>query len=358
MRAVAVTPGKGLDSASVVELPAPTVGGGLVLVRVLEVGLDATDREVAEGTYGAPPPGEEFLIPGHESLGRVVEVGRGVQGLGPGDLVVATVRRPDQCPNCQRGQEDRCLYGSYTECGIRGRHGFLRELYTEEPRFLIQVPPALEGTAVLLEPLSIAEKAVAQAFRIQQRMFWEPARALVLGVGPLGVLAALALRLRGLAVAAYALEPPKSLPARLLGEARVEYLAASDHPLTSLPEVLGPLDLVLEMTGSSQVAFQAMGVLGVNGVLVLASVTGGQRRAEVPVDALNQRMVLGNRVVFGTVSSSREDFVQGLQDMEQMEARWPGLLPRLVTRRLPLERFAEALQDSQEGIKTVVVVAS
>src|ERR1700682_3195330 len=186
MRAVAVTP-KQPGSARQVELPIPTTAPDIALMRGLEVGSDGTDPEINQGLYGEPPPGSSFLVIGHEALSVVEAVGEGVSGFSPGDLVVSTVRRPDDCPNCRAGESDMCLFGTYTERGIKGAHGYMAEYYSETPAFMIKIPPALRPFAVLLEPLSIVEKATFQAWKIQERMLWQPGRAGVLGAGPIGI---------------------------------------------------------------------------------------------------------------------------------------------------------------------------
>src|SRR6202011_3267350 len=196
MRAVAVTPMRA-GSARQVQLPIPTVAREMAVMRVLEVGIDGTDTEINGGLYGEAPPGSDFLVIGHEALSVVEAVGEGVQGFRPGDLVVSTVRRPDDCPNCRAGESDMCLFGRYTERGIKGAHGYMGDYYGETPAFMVKIPPGLRPFAVLLEPLSIVEKATYQAWKIQERMLWAPKRAVVLGAGPIGMLATILLRLRG-----------------------------------------------------------------------------------------------------------------------------------------------------------------
>jgi len=185
MRAVVVTP-KEPSSGRLTEVPDPQLREGDVLVRVHQVALDGTDAEILAGEYGEAPPGDDYLIIGHESLGRVEGMTQGAEDLAPGEWVVAMVRRPDPAPcrNCAAGEWDMCLNGQYTERGIKGRHGFLAEYYAETPNFLVKVPRELATFAVLLEPLSIVEKAVEQMKRIQSRLVWQPERAVVLGAGP------------------------------------------------------------------------------------------------------------------------------------------------------------------------------
>lgn len=355
MKAVVVVPGVP-GSATLREVPTLAPGPGEVLVRVAEVGIDGTDTEIDEGLYGEAPLGESFLIIGHEALGQVERIGARVGGVQPGDLVVATVRRPGGCPNCRAGESDMCLDGDYTERGIKGRHGFMAEYYAEAPAHLVPVPPGFKAFAVLLEPLSIAEKAVAQAFAIQRRMLWEPRQALVLGTGTIGLLVALLLRNLGLEVMAVGLESPDvpSVRQKLLWTVGARYVSSAITPILKLPATLGRIDLVIEATGSSQVAFDAMQILGRNGVLCLLGITGGDRTIAVPGDRINLETVLGNKVVFGSVNANRRHFELGVRHFAEFEQRWPGLLSRFITKRLPLMAFREGLASRREHIKVVL----
>ena len=356
MHAVAVTPMKP-GSAQQIELPKPQAADGLALMRVLEVGIDGTDTEINNGEYGEPPPGSNVLVIGHEALSVVEAVGNGVDAFKAGDLVVSTVRRPDECPNCRAGESDMCLIGNYTERGIKGAHGYMGEFYSEKPEFMVKIPPALRGFAVLLEPLSIVEKATHQAWKIQERMLWQPKRAVVLGAGPIGILGTLLLRLRGLEVHVYAKTPGDSLQASVVEQLGASYESVDDHPVTGLRAELGQIDFMLEATGNSAVAFQAAQQLGLDGVLCLTGVSGGNRSIEIPSDVLNLEMVLGNRVIFGSVNANRRYFEAGVQHFQQAEARWPGIFERLITRRVVFDDFKSALDRRQEDIKTLLVVA-
>ena len=357
MKAVTVTPGKS-QSATLREVPTPAPSRGEVLVKLIQVGLDGTDAEIDEGLYGEAPAGEDSLILGHESLGQVERVETGVQEFAPGDLVVATVRRPGDCLNCQAGESDMCLDGRYTERGIKGRHGFMAEYYVEAPEFLVKLPPRFKGFGVLLEPMTIVEKGIAQSLDIQKRMRWNPERALVLGAGTIGLFAALVLRNLGLEVTVVGREDPDvpSLRLELLRAIGARYLSSVRSPILELPRRLGNLDLILEATGSSQVVFDAMQVLGTNGVLCLMGITGGTRTISIPADRINLEMVLGNKVVFGSVNANRRYFELGVQHFGEFEEKWPGLLSRLITQRLPLDRFREGLERRREHIKVVLEV--
>lgn len=353
MKAIAVTPGKS-SSARLLEVPDPTPAPTQILVRVLQVGLCGTDAEINQGLYGEAPPGSDYLIIGHESLGRVEAVGAEAKGFAVGELVAAMVRRPDDCLNCRHGEPDMCLKGDFKERGIKGLHGFMAEYYVEEPTYLVKVPPSLLDIGVLAEPLSIAEKAVRQALAIQQRMVWEPRTALVLGVGPIGLLATAILRHMGLDTFALATNRQGNFKAQLVENIGATYLSTAEDPIITLAEKLGNLDLIIEATGSSTVAFQAMTILGTNGVLCLTGVSGGDKKLEVASDSLNLGLVLGNKTVFGTVNANRKDWDQGIAHLGDFQRKWPGLIERMITRRLPLEHFAEGLSRRAGDVKTVL----
>ena len=357
MRAVVVTP-KEAGSGRLIEVAGPQAELGEVLVRVHEVGLDGTDAEILQGRFGEAPSDDPYLIIGHESLGRVANVTPGVEELSPGDWVVAIVRRPDPvpCRNCAAGEWDMCQNGRYTERGIKRRHGFLAEFYAESPDYLVKIPADLSGVAVLLEPLSIVEKAVEQMRRIQSRLVWQPERAVVLGAGPIGLLAGLLLRLEGLEVHFY--DAAEAGLKRDLAEAMgAKYVRSGGGRLGDELAAIGPVDVVLEATGYSPFAFDAIDLVAPNGVVCLTGVSGGSRKLEVLADHLNLEMVLSNKVVFGTVNANRRHFESGVRHLQQIESRWPGLLSRMITRRLPLERFADAFERSPDQVKSIVEIA-
>ncbi|HYM50889.1 MAG TPA: glucose 1-dehydrogenase [Candidatus Limnocylindrales bacterium] len=357
MTAVAVTPHK-VGSARQVSLPRPAAVDGRLLMRVLEVGIDGTDTEINNGLYGEAPPGSDVLVIGHEALSLVEAVPPGVAGFSVRDLVVATVRRPDGCINCRAGESDMCLTGGYTERGIKGAHGYMAQYYSEVPEFLIKIPPALRPFAVLLEPLSIVEKATFQAWKIQERMIWQPQRALILGAGPIGLLATILLRLRGLEVHVYATTPQGDYRAQLVQSLGATYHDVAVDPIKDSARKLGQIDFILEATGVSAVAFQAMALIGNNGVLCLTGVSGGNKHLSIPADMINLDMVLGNRVVFGSVNANRRYFEMGVQHFQQAEQRWPGIFERLITRRVPFDDFRSALDRRPEDIKTLLTVAT
>lgn len=330
---------------------------GEQLLRVLQVGIDGTDRELDSGEYGAAPAGESELVIGHESLAQVVDSNELAAGFDAGELVVATVRRPCPpfCLNCRNGQPDFCLTGEYTERGIKGAHGFLAQAYCERPEFLVRVPPELRQVGVLVEPLSIVEKAFGQISSIQRRTVWRPHRVLITGAGSIGVLAAILARLRGLDTLVYSLGELQGVREELFGELGIQYVDARKLPLEDAARQLGAPDIAIEATGHSPLAWQVAGSLARNGVACLLSVTGGEGEATIPSDELNNRMVLGNRLVFGAVNAQRQDFEEAIEDLIAIEERWPGLLDRFITRRLRMESIREALAGNDPSdLKTVI----
>ena len=365
MKAVAVRPGVP-DSVHLAELEMPSLDriphGRGVLVKVLRVGVDGTDKEINAAEYGAAPAGSDFLVIGHESLGRVEAVGSGVTELAPGDYVVATVRRPGSSLYDRIGTYDMTTDDSYFECGINLRHGYLTEYYVEDPEYLVKVPQALRQVGVLLEPTSVVEKGIAQAYEIQRRLrVWRPRRAAVIGSGTIGLLATLALRLRGLEVAVFSRTPRPYLNSDLIEALGARYESVMELPLLAGVKKHGPFDLIFEGSGYSPAAFEAMQALGKNGVLVLSSVTGGNRTAEVPTDRINLEFVLGNKVMVGTVNANREYFEIGVRDQAQAEAQYPGWLGRLLTHPVKgLENYRELLDkltNAKGAIKVFCEVA-
>jgi threonine dehydrogenase-like Zn-dependent dehydrogenase len=366
VKAVAVVPGKP-GSAHLTDIPSPKVSdvadGRGVLVRILRVGLDGTDREINAAEYGTAPDGYDYLILGHESLGVVEEVGDAVVEFAPGDYVVCRVRRAEG--NSLYDAIDTPDMGTevaYFEHGISRVHGFLTERYVEQPQYLVKIPPALTHVAVLLEPLSIVEKGIVEAYEIQRRLkVWQPRRAAVLGAGTLGLLASMVLRNRGLRVTTYGLTPPPNLNSDLVQALGAQYVSTQLTPIMEDVAAHGGHDLVFEATGYSPIVVDAMcHALAKNGVLILASITGGMRRSDVPTDAINLDFVLSNKVMFGTVNAGRQHFEEGVRDLAVAEAQYPGWLSGLLTHPVDgLEHYDQALSnlEAHDVIKTFVKIA-
>ncbi|MEW6246472.1 MAG: glucose 1-dehydrogenase [Nitrospirota bacterium] len=365
MKAVAVFPGKP-DSIHLAELPKPSVGdipnGRGVLVQVLRIGVDGTDKEINAAEYGQAPPGCDFLVIGHECFGRVVEIGPNVAELAPGDYVVPTVRRPGGSFYDTIGQYDMTTEDTYYERGINLRHGYLTELFVEDPEYLVKVPQGLKHVGVLLEPTSVIEKGIMQAYEAQRRLkIWRPRRAAVFGAGTIGLLAAMSLRMRGLEVTSFGRSPAPYLNSDLLQEIGVRYVSTEQMSVKDAAVKYGPFDLMFEATGYSPLVFEAMACLGKNGVLILSSVTGGNRSIPVPADMINLGFVLGNKVVVGTVNANREYFEAGVYDLCRAELEFPGWLSKFLTHPVDgLDNYREMmrlLMQAKGAIKVFVNVA-
>jgi threonine dehydrogenase-like Zn-dependent dehydrogenase len=318
-----------------------------VLVEVLRVGACGTDREINNAEYGIAPENFDFLVLGHENFGRVAEVGENVKELQKGDFVVATVRRPGKSFYDEIGTQDFTTDSEYFERGISRLHGFMAEFYAESADYLIKIPPAIKEIAVLLEPLSIIEKGLKQASDIQERLkIWRPKTAAVLGTGSVGLLTVMALRLRGYEVHGFGRERREGyLNAELCEAIGATYDSTAEISVPDSKSKYGEYDLIFECTGYSPIVFDAMQSLNENGVLILSSVTGGDKTVEVPSDKINQQFVLGNRVMFGTVNANREHFEMGVKDLALCEATYAGWLSRMLTHKVEgLENYEKVFE--------------
>jgi threonine dehydrogenase-like Zn-dependent dehydrogenase len=365
MHAVAVIPGQP-NSAHLTRLPKPSLdevpNGRGVLVRLLRCGVDGTDKEINAAEYGMAPEGYDFLVTGHENFGQVEAVGPNVTEFVPGDYVVATVRRPGSSIYDLIGTYDMTTDDVYFERGINLRHGYLTEYYVDDPEYLVMVPMGLRDVAVITEPLSVPEKGIMQAYEIQRRLkVWHPRKAAVLGAGTIGLLATMILRLRGLQVTTFSRARKPYRNADLIEALGAHYVSTSETSLRDAAPELGPFDIIYEATGFSPFVFEAMEALGKNGVLVLASVTGGNRTVEVPADMINQGFVLGNKVVVGTVNGNRDYFEGAIADLAKAFLQYPGWVEQLLTHRVQgLENYRqlfETLTMAKDAIKVYMEIA-
>ena len=367
MKAVAVAPKT--KTLELIQLAAPKLEQpGDVLVRILDVGVCGTDREICAFDYGTPPVGSDHLVIGHEALGRVEAVGPEVTRVRPGDLVVPMVRRPcgrPECRACREQRQDFCYTGLFSERGIKEQNGFMTELVVDDESYMNVVPPALREIGVLAEPLTIAEKALRQIDEVQTRLPWacphqigKPAdhchRAVVLGAGPVGLLGAMALAATGYEVTVYSREPAPNAKSELLAEIGIPYVSSLDATPERLAAKLGNIDLVYEASGASAASFELMKVLGTNGVFVFTGVPGRKAPIDLDADYLMKRMVLNNQVLFGTVNADRIAFESAIQHLAEFDRRWPRQVRALITGRFPVEAHPMLLQGKAAGIKNVI----
>jgi threonine dehydrogenase-like Zn-dependent dehydrogenase len=369
MRAFAVIPDR--RTTVFAEAPEPQLQSPTsVKLAILDVGVCGTDREIVAFEYGTPPDGEDHLILGHEALGRVLEVGEHVDVLAPGDLVIPSVRRPcphDYCVACRSDQQDFCYTGDFTERGIKEQHGFMTERIVDDVRYMTPLPSELRDVGVLVEPLTIAEKALAQIWRVQQRLPWacsidsgslpsQGCTALVLGAGPVGLLGGMALTESGFHTHVYSRGPEGSPPSQIVKAFGGEYISSEAFPVDGLPDRLNGIDVVYEATGASSLAFEVLQVLGTNGVFVFTGVPGRKHRVEVDTNTIMRNLVLKNQVVFGTVNAGRDAFQSAIERLGRLMQRWPDAVQALITKRWPLDKIQPLLTTRTPGIKHVVEI--
>jgi threonine dehydrogenase-like Zn-dependent dehydrogenase len=328
------------------EFRVPAADRGAVLVRALALGVCGTDGDIISAKYGEAPPGHKRLIIGHESLGRIVEAPDG-SGLSSGDLVVGIVRHPDPlpCPNCARGEWDMCSNNRYTEHGIKALDGFGSELYRIDPEFVVRVPENLGLRGVLVEPTSVVAKAWRHTEAIGNRAYWKPRRLLVTGAGPVGLLAALLGVQRGLEVDIlnHKADETKVRLTRQLGARFIE---------GDIDDADRDYDVIMECTGSGTVAMHAIEHAAPNGIVCLLSVSSPGERIEIDAGKTNFDIVVGNRVVFGSVNANRADYEAAVSALERAESSW---LDGLITRRVPLDDWKTAFEKRPGDVKTVIL---
>jgi threonine dehydrogenase-like Zn-dependent dehydrogenase len=369
MKAIGVFPAR--RQVNLVDHPEPKITSPSgVKLRILEVGICGTDREIVSFQYGTPPPGSEYLVLGHESLGEVIEVGPAVTRVKRGDLVVTMVRRPcthPECYPCTAGRQDFCITGDFTERGIKGAHGFATNFVVDDETYMNVVPPGLREVAVLTEPLTIAEKAITQVWQVQRRLPWvrpgapgpkgRSHRAVVLGAGPVGLLGAMALASAGFHTTVFSRASGPHDKAGLVSSFGATYVAAETNTLEQLAKQVGNIDLVYEATGAAGVSVKMMEVLGTNGVFVFTGVPGRKAPIELDADLIMRNLVLKNQVVFGTVNAGRDDYEAAIRDLGSFMARFPEAVRRLITGRHPIEQAGDVLLNPPGGIKDVITIA-
>jgi glucose 1-dehydrogenase len=369
MKAVAVLPHK--KEVALLDHAAPVVSSPThVRVRTIEVGICGTDREICSFAYGTPPDDSEYLVLGHEALGEVTEIGPGVGRFKVGDLVVPTVRRPcphDHCISCRDARQDFCFTGDFTERGIKMVHGYMTEQFVEDEAHLNIVPKDLSDVAVLVEPLTVAEKALAQVWQVQQRLSWGNGEtggptpgagktAVVLGAGPVGILGAMALVTRGFRTFVYSRSPEPNPKAALVNSIGAKYVSAVTTPCAEFAKVVGTIDLVYEAVGVAAITFEVLKILGLNGVFVFTGIPPVKPAIPIEADTLMRQMVLMNQAIIGTVNADRPAFESAIRDLSIFKQRWPEALRSVITGRFPMTSYRELLLGKATGIKNVITM--
>ncbi|HLY18371.1 MAG TPA: glucose 1-dehydrogenase [Bryobacteraceae bacterium] len=362
MRAVTVYPGS--REIKVADRPEPRITAPTqVKLRMLEVGVCGTDKDICAFAYGTPPPGSDHFVLGHESLGEVVEAGSGVEDLRVGDLVVSTVRLacsdPD-CIPCRAGHYDFCMTGKYSEHGIKDLDGFMTEFVVEDRGNLHPVPRGLRDVAVLVEPLTIAEKALIEVCEIQKRLPWGHGkhRAVVLGSGPVGLLGAMVLVNAGFDTVVYSRAPQPNAKADVAEIIGARYISSQQTPIEQMAEQVGNIDLIYEAAGAPQFAFEVLKHLGSNGIYVFTGVPRDQAPIDFDTERIMYNLVLKNQAVVGVVNAGPQAFDHAVRDIGVFAARWPRALGAMITGRYPMEAFHDPVMGKAGGIKNVIAIGN
>ena len=366
MKAVAVIPSE--KELRLVDHPLPQFTSETqIKVKTLDVGICGTDREICTFVYGEPPEGDKHLVLGHESLGRVVEVGIDVKRFKVGDLVVPSVRRPCADPNCSpccNDKQDYCINGQFTERGIKQVHGFMTEFYVDDEKFFTYVPEELRDLAVMAEPLTIAEKGLAQAYAVQKRLPWACTEsgeapgngltAVVLGAGPIGILGAMKCVVEGFDTYVYSRSKAPNPKAELVEQIGAKYFSKYDISPQELAAKVGNIDLIYEAVGGSEFAFDVLQVLGTNGIFIFTGIPAPETRLEIDSDILMRRIVLENLAIVGTVNADRKAFEDAIADLGEFHKRWPETIKKVITGRYDIADHQELLVGKSKGIKNVI----
>ncbi|RJQ56425.1 MAG: hypothetical protein C4521_00395 [Actinobacteria bacterium] len=372
MKAVAYRKGAGKPEILEIDKPRPRTPRD-VLFRVVEAGIDATDRNIVSNDLFDPERGDDFMLLGHEAVGVVEEVGPDVTRVSVGDVVVPTVRRGcGQCSNCLHGESDFCSTGLYTEHGIHGLRGYFTEFVVVDEAYLAKVPPELRHLAVLAEPLSICEKALEQVKVIQSRLLWSCShpdhgydkpgwgsckRAMVIGAGPLGFLATALLRLEGMDTRVAEVLPEDHPRVKLVKELGAHYVNSSELDEDMRQRELGELDLILDASGAAAPALEMMTELSRNAIFVLTGIPRGSSEFCLDGNMLIRRIVRYNQVIVGSVNSNRRHFEMALADLKRLLEQYGETMNKVITARLPLEELGEAMVEQPRGIKEVLQIA-
>jgi threonine dehydrogenase-like Zn-dependent dehydrogenase len=364
MKAIAIVPGTA--GSRLVERPEPSITAqDEVKVRMIRVGICGTDREEVSGGRAQAPDGRDELVIGHEMFGQVVSAGSSVTRVKPGDYAVFTVRRGcGECASCLMNRADMCQTGEYRERGIRGLDGYQTEYAVDQEQYIVRVPAELEPVGVLMEPLSVVEKAIDEALRVQTVRCPDAAttpdwfhgrRCLVAGLGPVGLLAAMILRLRGGEVYGLDVVDSKTARPKWLGGIGASYVDGREVPADQVEKKIGLMDFILDASGIADLEFNLLEALALNGIYVLTGIPGGDRPLQIPGAELIRQLVLENQVMLGSVNAARGHFQMAADDLAQAHLRWGAQIVGLITHRYSWGQFAGLMdQHPSDAIKEVV----
>lgn len=363
MKAIALTPGT--KKVALIETDEPQISAAdEIKMEVLRVGICGTDREQVEGGRSDAPPGLDRLVIGHEMFGRVIAIGEQVQDVQPGDYGIFSVRRGcGKCPACESGRSDMCFTGDYTERGIKAADGFQSEFVVDRRDYFIPVPSAILGLGVLGEPMSVAAKAIDEAVSVQHARLgdflsgdWmKGRRALVAGIGAIGLLAAVVLRLKGMEVIGMDVVDEDTLRPSLLKELGGRYVDGRKVAAMDFDDKIGEVDFIFEAAGIGELQISLLDALAINGVYVATGIPSGNRPATVAAGELMKQVVLKNQVMIGSVNASISHFAEGVTYLMEASGKWPGVLEKMITRQVPAAEFETSIHSHDvNDIKVVV----
>ncbi len=364
MKAIAIIPGT--KGSRIVERPEPSIGApNDVKMKIIRVGICGTDRTEVSGGRADAPEGQKELVIGHEMFGQVTEIGATVKRVKVGDFAVFTVRRGcGECAPCNMGRADMCKTGKYKERGIHGLDGYQTEFVVDKEEYAVRVPAELATVGVLIEPLTIVEKAIDESTRLQIARSPEAAitpdwifgrRCLVAGLGPVGLLAAMAFRLRGAEVYGLDVVDAASPRPQWLAKIGGQYVDGRQVPANEVAKEVGAMDLVLDATGIASLEFNILDALGRNGIYVITGIPDGDRPLQIPGGELIRQLVLDNQVMLGSVNAARGHFQMAVNDLSRAQLRWKDHAAALITNHYPFAQFAESVsKHSPDAIKEVV----
>ena len=364
MKAISLIPGT--TDVSLTDIAEPMIQApDEVKIKMIEVGICGTDREQIAGGRSDAPAGQTHLIIGHEMFGRVVEIGENVTTVQVGDYAVFTVRRGcGECLACANNRSDLCYTGRYVERGIKGADGFQAEFVVDKEQYLVRIPEKLKSIGVLTEPMSVAAKAIDEAMIIQgarlktivpSERWLDGKRALIAGIGPIGLMAAFALSLRGAKVIGVDIVDEQTLRPRLFKEIGGTYVDGRKVQTTDLDEVVGESDFVFEATGIAKLQIDLIDALAVNGIYVARGIPEGRRPMNIMAGNIMKQLVLKNQIMLGSVNASYEHYIQAVKDLEASMERWPGVIEQVITNKVSHKDFLHAFHDdSGDDIKEVI----
>ena len=367
---------RGESGVTELELPRPVIRTeDEVLIRVDEVGLDGTDFGILAKNKPDIAPGADYMVLGHEVTGRVEAVGKAVTSLRQGDLVTVTVRRGcGICHPCLENQSDMCMTGLYTERGIHKLDGFLSEYIVDKEQYVVKVPADCTDMAVLSEPISIVEKGIEQIRLIQSRLPWNCVHpehsfdspmwggcklAMVIGAGPLGLMAAALLRLAGASVIVTDIVDKDHPKAKTAGYLEAEYInvrgMTAEQIMGQSPIKGERLDIIFEASGASAVALELVNFMSRSSIYVMTGIPQNEQKVDIDAAAVMRQMVRFNQVIVGSVNSNRRHFESVMKAIPRLKERYPELRDRVLTDRFGFGEYQEAFsRRNAEGIKTYI----